>query len=51
MPNHSLHRFYNGRLSQILRSHIEQINDLEQQEIDAINQELPFKQQTIDFKI
>ncbi|MEP0915979.1 GNAT family N-acetyltransferase [Leptolyngbya sp. DQ-M1] len=50
-PNHSLHRFYNGRLSQILRSHIDQINDLEQQEIDAINQELPFKQQTIDFKI
>ncbi|WP_316427453.1 peptidogalycan biosysnthesis protein [Leptolyngbya boryana] len=30
MPNHSLHRFYNSRLSQILRSHIEQINDLEQ---------------------
>ncbi|HTL89906.1 MAG TPA: GNAT family N-acetyltransferase [Leptolyngbya sp.] len=51
VPNHSLHRFYSSRLSQILRSHIEQINDLEQQEIDAINQELPFKQQTIDFKI
>jgi uncharacterized protein len=50
-PNYSLHRFYNSRLSQILRTHIGQINDLEQQEIDAINQELPFKQQTIDFGI
>lgn len=50
-PNYSLHRFYNSRLSQILRTHIDQINDLEQQEIDAINQELPFKQQTIDFGI
>jgi hypothetical protein len=51
MPNHSLHRFYNSRLSQILQTHIEQINDLEAQEIDAINQDLPFKQETIDFKI
>ncbi|NDJ17025.1 GNAT family N-acetyltransferase [Myxacorys almedinensis] len=51
MPNYSLHRFYNGRLSQILRSHIEQINELEQQEIDAINQDLPFKQETIELQI
>ncbi len=50
-PNHSLHRFYNSRLSQILRSHIDQINDLEQEEIDAINQELPFKQQPIEFNL
>ena len=50
-PNYSLHRFYNSRLSQILRTHIDQINDLEQQEMDAINQELPFKQQSIDFGI
>lgn len=50
-PNHSLHRFYNHRLSQILDTHIDQINDLEQQEIDAINQELPFKQQSIEFNI
>ncbi len=49
--NYSLHRFYNSRLSQILRSHIEQVNDLEQQEIDAINQDLPFKQESISFKI
>ena len=43
-PNHSLHRFYNPRLTQILRSYIQQTNELEQQEIDAINQALPFKQ-------
>jgi uncharacterized protein len=43
MPNHSLHRFYNDRLSQILRTYIGQVNQMEQQEIDAINAELPFK--------
>jgi uncharacterized protein len=40
--NYSLHRFYNNRLSQILLSYISEVNQLEQQEIDAINQELPF---------
>lgn len=43
-PNHSLHRFYHPRLSQILRSYIQDVNEMEQREIDAINQELPFKQ-------
>ncbi len=42
--NHSLHRFYNPRLAQILRSYIGEVNELEQREIDAINQELPFSQ-------
>jgi uncharacterized protein len=41
-PNYSLHRFYNYRLSQILLPYISEVNHLEQQEIDAINQELPF---------
>ena len=41
-PNHSLHRFYNRRLDQILRPYIREVNELEQREIDAINQELPF---------
>ncbi|MBV9387609.1 MAG: N-acetyltransferase, partial [Chroococcidiopsidaceae cyanobacterium CP_BM_ER_R8_30] len=40
-PNHSLHRFYNPRLTQVLRSYIREVNEMEQQEIDAINQELP----------
>lgn len=42
-PNHSLHRFYHPRLSQILRSYIHEVNDMEQREIDAMNQDLPFK--------
>jgi predicted N-acyltransferase len=44
MPNYSLHRFYHPRLTQILRSYIQEVNELEQQEMAAINQALPFKQ-------
>ena len=40
--NHSLHRFYNNRLGQILNRYISEVNQLEQQEIEAINQEIPF---------
>jgi len=43
-PNHSLHRFYNPRLSQILQTYIREINEMEQQEIETINQDIPFKQ-------
>lgn len=43
-PNHSLHRFYNRRFAQIMYSYINEVNELEQQEIDGINQELPFSQ-------
>jgi predicted N-acyltransferase len=42
-PNHSLHRFYDNRLNQILSNYIREVNALEQREIDAINQDLPFK--------
>jgi uncharacterized protein len=42
-PNYSLHRYYDPRLSQILKNYITQINDQEQQEINLINQDLPFK--------
>jgi predicted N-acyltransferase len=42
-PNHSLHRFYQSRLTQIWDAHIAEINDMEQQQIAALNQELPFK--------
>lgn len=44
MPNYSLHRFYNSRLGQILRPYIKEVNQLEQQEIAAMNAELPFSQ-------
>ena len=42
-PNHSLHRFYNHRLEKIILPWIREVNHIEQQEIDAINAELPFK--------
>ncbi len=42
-PNQSMHRFYHPRLAQILLPYISKVNEMEQQEIDAINQELPFK--------
>jgi uncharacterized protein len=45
-PNHSLHRFYDARLAKILQSYIGEVNRMEQQEIDTINQDLPFKQTT-----
>ncbi len=46
-PHYSLHRFYNQRLMQIMKTHINQINEAEQREIDGINQELPFHQTPI----
>ncbi|MEM1367688.1 MAG: GNAT family N-acetyltransferase [Cyanobacteria bacterium P01_H01_bin.15] len=50
-PNYSLHRFYDPRASQILQTYIGQINELEQQEIDAINQELPFTKREIELSL
>ncbi|MDX2243571.1 MAG: GNAT family N-acetyltransferase [Leptolyngbyaceae cyanobacterium bins.302] len=48
MPNYSLHRFYHPRLTQILRSYIQEVNELEEQEIAAINDGIPFKQSNQD---
>ncbi len=42
--NYSLHRFFDDRLTYIMNSHIEKINQLEQDQIDALNGELPFAQ-------
>ncbi len=42
-PNHSMHRFYNRRLTQILIPYLREVNELERQEIEAINQNLPFE--------
>lgn len=50
-PNHSLHRFYNQRMGNILRSYIGEINEMEQQEIDAINQDIPFNKREISLNI
>ncbi|MDJ0593488.1 MAG: GNAT family N-acetyltransferase [Pleurocapsa sp. MO_226.B13] len=49
--NHSLHRFYNRRLSQILRNYIGEINRMEREEITAINNNLPFNKREINFSL
>jgi uncharacterized protein len=49
-PNHSLHRFYNRRLQQILCPYIKEVNQLEQEEIEAINAELPFSKREVELK-
>jgi predicted N-acyltransferase len=42
VPSFSLHRFSDPRMLQIMRNHIDEINRLEQEQIDSLNQELPF---------
>ncbi|MGV2827588.1 GNAT family N-acetyltransferase [Myxosarcina sp. GI1(2024)] len=49
--NHSLHRFYNRRMSQILRNYIDEVNRMENAEIEAINNDLPFNKREINFKL
>jgi predicted N-acyltransferase len=41
--NYSLHRFYNRRMSRILHDYIDEINRMEAEEIEATNNNLPFK--------
>jgi predicted N-acyltransferase len=43
----SLHRFGDPRMLQIMRNHIDEINRLEQEQIDALNHELPFAQREL----
>ncbi|MFM7326396.1 MAG: peptidogalycan biosysnthesis protein, partial [Nodosilinea sp.] len=42
-PNYSLHRFYQPRLETLLKRYLLEVNELEQQEIEAINADLPLK--------
>jgi predicted N-acyltransferase len=46
-PNYSLHRFYHPRMNQILHHYIDEINRSEQEEIEAINNDLPFSKREI----
>jgi len=46
--NHSMHRFYHPRMSKILNHYIDEINFAEQQEIEAINNDLPFTKKEIN---
>jgi predicted N-acyltransferase len=50
-PNFSLHRFYNPRMSQIFQHYIDEINAMEQEEIEALNNDLPFTKQEIELKL
>jgi predicted N-acyltransferase len=43
-----MHRFSDPRLLQIMRNHIDEINRLEQEQIDALNEELPFAQRELE---
>ena len=43
-PNHSYHRFYHPKLQQILLPYLREVNAMEQQQIEGINQDLPFSQ-------
>ena len=47
VPSFSLHRFSDPRLLQVMQNHIDEINRLEQEQIDALNSELPFAQQRL----
>ncbi len=44
VSSYSLHRFYDSRLAGVMRTHIDEINRLEQEQIDNLNHELPFAQ-------
>jgi uncharacterized protein len=44
IANFSLHRFYDSRMQQLLRVHIDRINRMEQSQIEAMNAQLPFAQ-------
>ena len=48
VPNYSLHRFADTRLRKIMRSHIDEINRLEQAQIDALNQAVPYRDEIMN---
>jgi uncharacterized protein len=49
--NYSLHRFYNRRMSKVFATYIDEINQNEREEIEAINQDLPFSKREISIEI
>jgi predicted N-acyltransferase len=48
--NYSMHRFYHQRMNNILQHYIDEINTSEQQQIEAINNDLPFTKKEISLK-
>lgn len=49
--NYSLHRFYNRRMAKLLNNYMGEVNRMEQAEITAINNNLPFNKQEITFNL
>lgn len=49
--HYSLHRFYHDHFGQILRNYLSQVNAFAAEEMEAINQELPFKKTEIELRI
>ena len=49
--NYSLHQFYQPRMQQILNTYIGEINEMEQAEIEAINEDIPFKKTEVQINI
>ena len=49
--NHSLHRFYHQPMARILANYIGDVNRSSQEEITAINNDLPFNKQEINFNL
>lgn len=49
--NYSMHRFYNPRMNSILNHYIDEINRGTEEEIRAINDELPFSKKEISLEI
>jgi hypothetical protein len=42
VANYSLHRYYDERLKLLVETNIDQVNRLEQEQLDALNQKIPF---------
>ncbi len=42
VPNYSMHRFRDPRMNALMGMHIDRINEMEQQQIDGLNEMLPF---------
>ncbi len=50
VPNYSFHRFFDPRMTQILKTHIAPINRLAQNEIDELNARRPLKKSSREWR-
>lgn len=45
--NYSLHKFFDGRMQKVMDSYIDEINTMEEQQIEAMNDAVPFVQERL----